>query len=72
MHRFFPVEEVREFDVVDEAIVVDVAVVEQLSQLFVANRNVKLKTCLVQIFPRYQSFLVLNSPSPDSLNKAID
>lgn len=53
MHRVFPVEKVSELDVVDDAVAVGVAVVEELSELIIVQWNVKLTASLVQIFLRY-------------------
>ena len=47
MHRVFPVEEVGELHVVYPSVVVDVAVVKQLHQLFIVDGNIKLQARLV-------------------------
>jgi len=59
VHRVFPVEEVCELDIIDDAIAVGVAVVKKLRQLLVVEWYVKLATGLVQVFLRDQPFLIL-------------
>jgi len=53
VHRVFPVEEVSELDVINESVIIGIATVKQLNELFVADGNVELTARLVQIFLRY-------------------
>ena len=71
VHRVFPVKEVSEFDVIDEAVVVDITALKQLEQLFVIDRHVELTTRLVEVFLRYQAFLILCTIN-QSINQSIE
>ena len=42
VHRVFPVEEVGKLDVVNEAVLVEVTIVKQLSQQFLVDGDVEL------------------------------